>query len=84
MTEETEVIQEKNTGARKGWFYDKEKGGYVPAKPKSLTGTEITERRNTAIILFLIGLVGILVYIFQDRLKSLWLQKTKQVLTSGV
>lgn len=79
----TEFVQERNSGARKGFFYDREKGGYVPAKVKPVTGLERNERRNRLIILIAIGVIGILVYIFRNKLKNLWLQKTKEVLSSG-
>ena len=80
---DTGFVQEKNTGARKGFYYDYKLGGYVVAKPKPLTGAELDKRRNTLILLFVVGLVGVLVYIFRDKLKKLWLEKTKQALTSG-
>ncbi len=80
---QTEVVQEKNSGPRKGFFYDRELGGYVPAKSKTLTGAAATNRNVTLTILIVVGIVGLLAYIFRDKLKTLWLNKTKEVLSSG-
>ena len=81
---DTAFVQERNSGSRKGFFYSVEKGGYIPAKPKPLTEAELDKRRNTLILLFVVGLVGVLVYIFREKLKKIWLEQTKRVLTLEV
>lgn len=76
----TEFVEEKNTGGRKGFYYDYKLGGYVPAKPKvSKSGPE--GKNTRLIILVVIAVIGLLAYIFRDKLKTLWLEKTKEVLS---
>jgi hypothetical protein len=80
----TEVVQEKNSGPRKGFFYDAKLGGYVPAKSESVikrTEREELEKRNKLFIFIAIGVIGLLAYIFRDKLKTLWLKKTKEILS---
>lgn len=33
------VVQERNSGGRKGFYYNYKAGGYVPAKPKEVNKT---------------------------------------------
>lgn len=77
----TEFVQERNSGARKGFYYDYKLGGYMTAKPK-LEKAEPTGNKTKLIILFVVGIIGILAYIFRVKLKTLWLKKTKEVLSS--
>lgn len=76
-----EFVQERNSGARKGFFYDRELGGYVPAKGKK---RETAQRQDNVklIILIAVTAVAVLAYIFRNKLKTLWLQKAKEVLSS--
>jgi hypothetical protein len=69
-----EFVQEKNTGNCKGFFYDHNKGGYVPAagKPKNLKSKDDNKR---FIPLVVIGILGLLAYLFRDKLKALMLKK---------
>jgi hypothetical protein len=71
---DTEFVQEKNTGARKGFFYNWQKGGYVPAvgKPKNLKSKDDNKRFIPIVV---IGMIGLFIYIFRDKLKALFLNK---------
>lgn len=77
----TEFAQEKNTGGRKGFYYDYKLGGYMPAKGKSGKSTP-GESNNKLILIVALGVVGLLAYIFRDKLKTLWLRKAKEALSS--
>jgi hypothetical protein len=72
---DTEFVQEKNTGVRKGFFYNNYKGGYVPAvgKPKNLKSKDDNKRFIPFVV---IGIIGLLAYLFRDKLKALMLKKT--------
>jgi hypothetical protein len=72
----TEFVQEKFSGPRKGFYYDQKLGGYMPAKPK-VGKSDLTGGNTKLIILVAIGVIGILAYLFRDKLKALWLEKTK-------
>jgi hypothetical protein len=82
MEENTDiVVQERNAGPRKGFYYNTKAGGYTPCKSKP---GEVEPKKFPVriIVLLVIGVVALLAYIFRDKLKTLWLKKTKEALTS--
>jgi hypothetical protein len=71
----TEFVQERNSGPRKGFYYNSKLGGYSPAQGKgSKPKTEGNKRK--LIILVTVGIIGILAYLFRDKLKALMLKKS--------